>query len=55
MKVFKAFIKPFEAPQRSSKIIIQLLEMHETGRVKIGILGRDTTRNNLTKLASERG
>ena len=39
-KVFKAFIKPFEAPQRSVKIknltfiSIQLSEMHGTGRDK---------------------
>ena len=38
----KAFIKPFEAPQRSVKInfnlifiLIQLSEMHGTGRVKL--------------------
>ena len=37
---FKAFIKPFEAPQRSKKINIQLnffsLSGIETGRVKHG-------------------
>ena len=37
MKVFKAFIKPFEAPQRSVKmkifISIQLLEMPGTGSI----------------------
>ena len=39
MKAFKAFIKPFEAPQRSMKIklifiLIQLCEIHGVGRVK---------------------
>ena len=41
-KAFKAFIKPFEAPQQSVKIKIylifvpiQLSEMHRTGRVNI--------------------
>ena len=38
MKVLKAFVKPFEAPQRSVKkklifIFIQLSEMHGTGKV----------------------
>ena len=38
----KAFIKPFEAPQRSVKIkievkfiVIQLYEMHRAGRVNV--------------------
>ena len=42
---FKAFIKPFEVPQRSVKIkinlifiSIQLSEMHGTGRVKCRII-----------------
>ena len=42
MKAFKAFIKPFEAPQRSVKkkfklifILIQHSEMRRAGRVKI--------------------
>ena len=35
MKALKAFIKPFEASQRSVTISIQLSEMHGTGRVKI--------------------
>ena len=42
MKAFKAFIKPFEAPQRSVKIKIylifvpiQLSEMHRAGRDNI--------------------
>ena len=42
MKALKAFIKPFEAPQRSVKIKIylifvpiQLSEMHRAGRVNI--------------------
>ena len=37
MKALKAFTKPFEIPQRSVRIIfilIQLSEMHGTGRVK---------------------
>ena len=41
MKALKAFIKPFEAPQRRVQIkiklifiSIQLSEMHRTGRVK---------------------
>ena len=40
MKALKAFVKLFEAPQRSIKkiklivISIQLFEMHEAGRVK---------------------
>ena len=41
MKALKAFLKPFEAPQRSVKIkiylifiSIQLSEMNEMGRVK---------------------
>ena len=39
MKALKAFIKPFEAPQRSVKIkvkliFIQLAEMYWAGRVK---------------------
>ena len=38
MKALKAFIKPFEAPQKSAKIsfsiLIQLIEMHGTGSVK---------------------
>ena len=38
MKAFKAFIKPFDATQRSLKInlifvLIQLSEMHRAGRV----------------------
>ena len=37
MKVFKAFIKPFEAPQRSVKIKLQVIFFSssgiETGRV----------------------
>ena len=41
MKALKAFVKSFEAPQRSIKkiklivISIQLSEMHEGGRVKL--------------------
>ena len=42
MKALKAFIKPFEAPERSMKtkfkfilILIQLSEMHGAGRVNI--------------------
>ena len=42
MKALKAFIKPFEAPQRSVKIkfnlnfiSMQLPEMHGTGRVNL--------------------
>ena len=36
MKALKAFIKPFEAPQRNVKIIsIQLSEMHRMLRVKL--------------------
>ena len=38
MKALKAFIKPFEAPQRSAKIslsiLIQLIEMHEALKTK---------------------
>ena len=42
MKALKSIIKPFEAPQRSVKkkkinlilILMQLSEMHGTGRVK---------------------
>ena len=41
MKVLKAFIKPFETPQRKAKIkfkfifiLIQLSEMRRAGRVK---------------------
>ena len=38
MKAFKAFIKPFEAPQRSVKIGISLISFSsfgiETGKVK---------------------
>ena len=48
MKAFKAFIKPFKAPQRSAKkkfklifILIQLPEMHGVERV-----------NNLCEIAS---
>ena len=40
MKAFKAFIKPFEAPQRSVKIklkLIPLSEMHGAGKVKWAI------------------
>ena len=37
MKALKAFIKPFEVPQRSVKIFILILrsELHGPGKVKL--------------------
>ena len=34
IKALKVFIKPFEAQQRSVKILIQISEMHRFGMVK---------------------
>ena len=52
MKVFKAFMKPFEAPKRSVKIKISVnffaLPGIETGRVKT------TQRSNYSKLVEQR-